>query len=152
MKVPTKEVIYQRYTDADLTPVGQEVSLENTYGTPRSRRVWYIVSAAVAFILIVAGVILALSHRKSPMISLGLPERLDPFTAAALLREARERPELTPESRAELDRDLAAIEHYHFSGEANGHPPPELQKFVEKWVHAFHGRVPRTKIREAPMG
>ena len=38
VKVPTKEVIYQRYTDADLTPVGEEVSLENTYGTPRSRR------------------------------------------------------------------------------------------------------------------
>jgi hypothetical protein len=141
VKVPAKEVIYQRYSDADLTAVGQEVSLDNVYGKPRSRRGWYIAAVAVALLIVVAGVVLALSQRKKPVISSGLPERLDPFTAAALLREARERPELTPESRAELERDLAAIEYFHFSDNPNGQPAPELKKFVEKWATTVPGRV-----------
>jgi hypothetical protein len=59
---------------------------------------------------------------------------LDPFIAAALLREVRERPGLSSAQRAAVDQDLAAIEHYHFSGEANGQPPPDLRALVEKWT------------------
>src|SRR5262249_56296155 len=37
VKLPAKEVIYQRYSDADLAAVGEEVSLAKTYGQKRRR-------------------------------------------------------------------------------------------------------------------
>ena len=132
--MPAKEVIYQRYNDADLAAVGEEVSLENTYGTTRNRRWWYIAAAVLGLLIVAAGVILALRLRKPAPVASGLPERLDPFIAAALLREVRERADLTVPQRAAIDQDLAAIEHYHFSGEANGQPPPDLRALVEKWT------------------
>ena len=139
VKTPAKEVIYQRYNDADLATVGHEVSLEKTYGTPRSRRGWLLAAGVAILVISVAVAILVARRRKTPATKEGLPERLDSFIAAALLREVGERPDLTPLSRAELDQDLAAIEHYHFSGEANGQPPPDLQKLVEKWTNAVPG-------------
>ena len=45
-KVPTKEVIFQRYADADLTPVGEEVSLEAEYGKTAARWPWIAAGAA----------------------------------------------------------------------------------------------------------
>jgi hypothetical protein len=134
VKVPAKEVIYQRYNDADLAAVGEEVSLENTYGTTRNRRWWYVAAAALGLLVLAGGTILALALRKPAPVAAGLPERLDPFIAAALLREVRERTGLTLPQRAAIDQDLAAIEHYHFSGEANGHPQPDLRAMVEKWT------------------
>ena len=66
VKTPAKEVIYQRYNDADLATVGQEVSLEKTYGTPRSRRAWLLMAGVAGLIISVAGVFLIARRRKSP--------------------------------------------------------------------------------------
>ena len=55
VKTPAKEVIYQRDNDADLATVGHEVSLEKTYGTPRSRRAWLLMAGVAVLIISVAG-------------------------------------------------------------------------------------------------
>jgi hypothetical protein len=147
VKVPAKEVIYQRYNDADLVAVGEEVSLEKAYGKagrPRWQMLLIGLGIVAALLLVAVGAILLL-RRKPVAAGTGIPDRLDPFTAAALLREARERPGLSVPERAAIDQDLAAIEHYHFSGEANGHPPPDLRALVARWVTAT---APAPRVRE----
>ncbi|VTR95174.1 Uncharacterized protein OS=Isosphaera pallida (strain ATCC 43644 / DSM 9630 / IS1B) GN=Isop_3573 PE=4 SV=1 [Gemmata massiliana] len=135
VKVPTKEVVYQRYADADLTPVSEEVSLEQSYGKKKSNWLWYaLAGVAAVFVLVATVVLLAVRGGKRGPVEAGLPDRLDPFVAAALLREIRERPELTVSHRAALDQDLAEIEQYHFAAGANGHPAPDLRKIVERWA------------------
>lgn len=144
VKVPSKEVVYQRYADADLAPVGEEVSLENTYGKKKSPWLWYVLLAGLLGVLVFgAAMVFAIlrSGKRGPVES-GLPARLDPFVAAALLREIRERPELSPAQRAALDKDLAEIERYHFAAGSNGHPSPDLRKIVERWAAAVPGWSP----------
>jgi hypothetical protein len=144
VKVPAKEVVYQRYADADLAPVGEEVSLEQTYGKKRSLWGWYALAGVIAALVAVAGLVIAMRRRGQvgPADS-GLPAKLDPFVAAALLREIRERPELTHAQRAALDQDLAEIERYYFSAGANGQPAPDLRKVVERWAAAVPGWTAR---------
>jgi hypothetical protein len=134
-------VIYQRYSDADLAPVGEEVSLEHTYG--EAGWSWWVKSAVAAgavFALVLLGVFVRLlvgAPRRAA--ATGLPADLSPFVAAGLLREIRERPELTPAQRAALDQDLAALEQYYFAADRNGHPPPDVPALVGKWVAAAPG-------------
>lgn len=135
VQVPTKEALYQRYADADLTPVSEEVSLERTYGKQKSFWLWYALAGVVGLLALgaIAAVVLL---RQGPRVAVdrGLPTDLDPFAAAALLREIRERPELSASQRAALDQDLAAIERHHFAAAANGQPAPDLRKIVERWA------------------
>ncbi|QJW94830.1 hypothetical protein [Frigoriglobus tundricola] len=143
VQVPTKEVVYQRYADADLAPVGEEVPLDRTYGKQKSSWLWYTVAGVIGALALGALVAFAVLRRGARVTTdSGLPERLDPFVAAALLREIRQRPELSAEQRAALDRDLAAIESYHFAAESNGQPAPDLREIVEQWASLVPRRTP----------
>jgi hypothetical protein len=133
VKVPAKEVIYQRYADADLATVDEEVSLERVYEAKSNRGVWIAVVASVAGLVAVGVPVWLLTRRKAVAAGSVLPEKLDPFTTAALLREVRDRPDLTPAQRAAIDKDLAAIEEYFFSADRNGTPAPDLRRMAERW-------------------
>jgi hypothetical protein len=147
VKVPTKEVIYQRYVDADLSPVAEEVSLEATYGKKKAMWPWYV--AAGVLTLFMLAVVLVLVLRRGPAkVTRRLPEKLSPFVAAGILREIRERPEVTVAQRAEIDQDLAAIERHFFSTEANGQTPPDVRRVVEKWAAAVPGWSPAVTTAE----
>jgi hypothetical protein len=137
-KEQVKEVVYQRFNDADLAVVGEEVSLEATYGKQRPPWVWLV--AGVGFmtvVLLLAGLAVWLALRRKPAAAeSAVPADLNAFTVSALLREIRSRPGLSPDQRAALDRDLAAVERHFFSPEANGDPPPDLRRLVERWAVA----------------
>ena len=138
VKVPTKEVVYQRYVDADLSPVAEEVSLEATYGKKKALWPWFVAAGMVALFLL--AVVLVLVLRRGPVqVKRGLPSKLTPFVAAGILREIRERPEVTVAQRAEITQDLAAIERHFFSADANGQAPPDVQRVVQKWAAAVPG-------------
>lgn len=138
VKVPTKEVIYQRYVDADLSPVAEEVSLEATYGKKKALWPWFVAAGVLALFLL--AVVLVLVLRRGPVqVKRGLPSKLTPFVAAGILREIRERPEVTVAQRAEIDQDLAAIERHFFSADANGQAPPDVQRIVQKWAAGVPG-------------
>jgi hypothetical protein len=142
VRLPAKEVIYQRYADADLAPVGEEVSLEQSYGKRRVLGPWAVaglVAAAVLLLLLAALAVALIRRGESAPADAGLPERLDPFVAASLLREIRERPELSHAQRAALDQDLAEIERHYFAAGANGQPAPDLRGIVERWAAAVPG-------------
>jgi hypothetical protein len=148
VSVPTKEVIFQRYVDADLVAVEQTVPLEQTYGK-KSNRIWWVIGALAFVCLVLVGVCVVLATRggKQTTAGLALPENLDPFIAATLLKEIRERPELTVVQRAELDQDLAEVEQYYFSADRNGTPTPDLRRIVSKWAAA----APSWKPAVAPV-
>jgi hypothetical protein len=150
VKVPTKEVVYQRYADADLTPVGEEVSLEQTYGQKASRWPWYVAGLTVGPLLLFIAAVLLVRRRTVGPVARGVPTALTPFIAAAILREIRARPEVTVAQRAALDQDLAAIERHFFSAQANGQPGPDVRAIVERWVSAVPGWAAATRPELAP--
>jgi hypothetical protein len=143
VNVPTREVVYQRFKDADLVTVGPDgVELEYTYGKKGRRWVWVAAAVGVIGLLAVGALVWLAARRKPASGGTALPEKLDPFVTAALLREIRERPDLSAAQRAALDQDLAELERYYFSAETNGHPPPDLRKLVERWAAAVPGWAP----------
>src|SRR5262249_23419793 len=143
VKLPTKEIIRQRYADADLATVSEEVSLEHEYGKKSRLSVWLAILGLLLF-GVVAGVVLVIALRRRSPAGAGrdLPAELDAFTAAALLREIRDRPELTLAQRAALERDLEEVERHFFSPERNGDPTPDLRQIVERWAAAVPGWSP----------
>lgn len=153
VKVPTKETVYQRYSDADLTAVGQEVSLEQRYGTASLRWVYAIAVAAVVGLGVLGGLIYLLTRRAPTVLGPGLPENPDPFVTAAILRDIRDRRELSPAQRAGVDQDLAAVEQYYFSADRNGAAAPDLAGLVRKWAAAAPGyRPPAGRPQPVPAG
>ena len=134
-KVPTQEMVYQRYQDADLQAVEQVIPLEKTYATKGAN--WFLWSLGLAgSALMITGAALALKPRPAkPQADSTLPEHLDPFVAAGILREIRHKPLLTTTQRDALDRDLQSIELHYFSTiPANG-PAPDLKAMVTRWLH-----------------
>jgi hypothetical protein len=142
VKLPTKEVVYQRYVDADLAAVPQEVALEREYGTKSRQWVWWTVGGGV-LLLLAAAAVLVLVLRRKPVaeVGSGLPERIDPFIAIALLRDVRERSDLSPAQLAALDRDITDIEQHFFAADRNGAPAPEIRRIVERWVGQVRPRA-----------
>lgn len=137
VRVPAKEVLYQRYADADLTPVAEEVSLEATYGKTKSDWGWYAAGIAGGALVLGAVAVLARSRRRGTVRPADeLPATLDPFVVAGLLRQASQRPDLTAAQRAELNRELTELERYHFAAEANEYPAPDLRALAGRWAIA----------------
>jgi hypothetical protein len=145
VKLPTKESLFQRYVDADLATVTQEVSLEKTYGQPSKRWAWLLAGGVLAGLVLLGGVLwLALRRTAAPVVAT-LPENPSPFVAAGLLRELRDRPEVTPAQRAAIDQDLAAVEQHFFSADPVGTPAPDLGALVRRWAEAVPGWRASTK-------
>jgi hypothetical protein len=130
--------------------VSEEISLEKSYGKKKSMWVWYVLGGLVGlFALGAVGVAIALSRGRRGPVESTLPTDLDAFTAAALLREIRERPELTAAQRAGIDQDIAAIERHHFAAGANGQAAPDLRAVVERWAAAAPGWSPARRAEVA---
>ncbi|MBX9583205.1 MAG: hypothetical protein K2X87_23105 [Gemmataceae bacterium] len=152
VKVPTKETVHQRYNDADLVTVGQDVSLERTYGTASKRGVYRLAAGAVVVLGLVGGLIYWLTRKAPTLGGPGLPDDPDAFTAAAVLRDIRDRSELSAAQRAALDQDLAAVEQYYYAADRNGSPAPDLCGLVRKWAAAVPGYRPAGTPRPVGVG
>ncbi|HEX4609860.1 MAG TPA: hypothetical protein VH092_16810 [Urbifossiella sp.] len=153
VKVPAQEVIYQRYVDADLAPVGEEVSLEATYGQKSRLGLWYLAGGMAFVVVALAAVVIVLLRGRTPApTARRLPADIDPFVAAGILREIRERREVTPAQRAAIDQDLAEIELHFFSAGAGGPSHPDVRAVVERWATAVPGWAAGDRPREAAVG
>jgi hypothetical protein len=147
INVPTKETVYQQYADADLANVGQEVSLEKTYGQVSNRWIWLLAAASVVALGLLGGLIVFLTRRPAATTRSTVPENPDAFVTAAFLRDIRERPELTPSQQAAVDQDLADIERHYFSAEQNGVGHPDLRGIVARWAAAVPGWGSGRRVR-----
>ena len=135
VQVPTNEIVYQRYDDADLASVGDQVSLERTYAQASTAWVLYAVAGLAVVLAVVIGLVVFLAARTRPAPAMdGLPSDMSPFVAAGLLREIRERADLTPDQRTAIDRDIAAVEDHYFAAENSGEPPPDVRGLVDRWA------------------
>ena len=134
VKAATKENEYMRFVDADLQKVGQEITLEKTYGSESNRTLWFAGIGAVVGLGGLFLLIRLMANRPKAEQDAGLPENLDAFTTAALLRDARLKPGLAAASVAAIDRDIALVEEHFFAAESSRTPAPDLRKLVERWL------------------
>jgi hypothetical protein len=132
------KMVYQRYRDADLVSVGQEVSLEEQYGSEGPWWVWW--AAGAGLVLLVVGFFAWGLLRRPQAKAEGrwrLPEPLTPFTALGLLERIRHEGRLTEGQREELVRVIHELERRYFAashGDApvNGHA--DLKGVAEGWL------------------
>ena len=132
----TKELLWQRYDDADLALVDQAITLAESYDRPRY----------AAIILMIAGVYWSLSacgsfgslcvvaiRSWSLRPDLVSRNRLAPVNILALLKDIDRNDGLKPAMQSELLDSISRIEHYCFA-ECNGEPTPNLYQLAVEWV------------------
>lgn len=139
VKLPTKEsdgLIYQRYQDADLVAVPQEVNLEQQYGKKDNSWLYAVIGGSAAGVLLLGGLTLILRSALRKPVDAGvmLPDELNAFNVLELLLQARKSPRLTADQRAEIDRNIADIETHFFSADRPNGPSPDLQNIARRWV------------------
>ncbi len=137
-KAGDTKMVYQRYNDADLVPVAQEVSLEEHYGKASRTWIWFAAAGGVG--LLALGVVAFLLLRRAPARAESrwrLPDPLTPFTALGLLERIRHEARLTEDQHADLVRAIGELERRYFAasngdGAGNGHA--DLREVTEGWL------------------
>lgn len=132
-KTETKEVIYQRYQDADLASVGPEIVLMANYGNASSSWQWiflvFLVVGAAGYALYRTG------HTTQPdtlSTELVMPDPLTPFTAIGVLRKIKEQADLSSEDNEALSKTMRSLETNFFS--PGSHPLPDLRETLRPWL------------------
>jgi len=135
VSLPTKELLHQRYNDADLMPVEQLIALEKTYGRKSNFLLYCLIAGSVLGLSVVGGlIVLVRSLRSAPsIVESKLPATLTPFTVVGFLEKLKASGRVSAANVPELDRDLARIQDFHY-GDADTADQPDLGKIAEKWV------------------
>ena len=110
--------------------------MTTAYGKASQGKLWVALAGAAVVLVGAAAVTWVLVRRRPRAAASDVPTDLNGFVVAALLREVRNKPTLTPGQRAALDADLASVERYYFSPDTNGDPPPDLRRLVDRWATA----------------
>ncbi len=134
-KLPVKEMVYQRYEDADLKSVDAEVSLEARYGkTPWLP--WALSAAAVVAALLSAGWVWHLASRRQGPVQtkFTLPTTLTPFTAISFLKELEMQAGFDEVSRRQLQAAVTTIERHYFQTPES--TPPNIEQISQHWLTA----------------
>jgi hypothetical protein len=124
---------YQRYEDADLAKVEQEIALEEQYGKPSHRRQWAVALAVTVLGVLALAVILW--PRRSVVVARArfeMPRRVTPFTVLGLLKEIQANNGLDSAGKTDLRSSIDRIERYYFVGD--GAIEPDLQAIAESWL------------------
>jgi hypothetical protein len=132
-KVPVKEMLYQRYEDADLVTVEPQIALAERYASRDLRWVW-IALAAVMAALVVTGVVVWLLRRRRPApdTRFAMPQDVTPFTVIGLLRDIQQNNGLSEPAHRELAASIGRLErHYFLTAEQ---VEPNLRDIAQRWV------------------
>jgi hypothetical protein len=132
-KIDGAEMTYQRYQDADLANVGQELALDQNYGQPSRAWLYWLVGLSLASAIIVLFAILFF-RRKAPAQKAAwkLPETLTPFTVLGFLKRIDQNNGLDRAQKEELAHSIALVERRYFAVDADGQP--DLKKLAEDWL------------------
>jgi len=131
--LPTKEVIYQRYVDADLLAVDQQISLEQQYGELGYTWVWGIIAGVLVLTAIV--IVWRLVARKAPEVvqeRFRMPEEVTPFTVLGLLKRIQSNNGLDESGQQELTTSITRLERHYFSPRQD--EAPNLHEIAESWL------------------
>jgi hypothetical protein len=134
--IPTDEIVYQRFNDADLVPAKEEVVLGEMYARPKSMLWWLAIPAGCA-LLSLAGIAAWLRMRPKEAVNdghLAIPEDLTPFALLDLLGKVERKNGFAPDRQAQLRQTIQDVEHRYFAADANGTANPDLRRIAEEWV------------------
>ena len=130
-----KELIYQRYDDADLAKAEPTISLEEEYGKdglPWWSWIAMIVGALVLFTVIA---ILMWPKKEKAVVEQGryqLPNEITPFAVITLLRRIRQENNLQADTLGQLDESIHKLEKHYFLAEVG--EEPDLRQIAEGWI------------------
>jgi hypothetical protein len=121
-----------RYADADLKSVGATVELEQSYGTPSRRWLWWIPVGLV--VLVGAGLLARRALRRTTAAPgrFQMPERVTSFTVLGLLRTMARENGFQPSDQQALGREIERLERFYFAGGEG--EPPDLKHIAEEWL------------------
>jgi hypothetical protein len=134
--IPTEEIVYQRFNDADLVPAKEEVVLGETYARPKSMW-WWLAVPAGAGLMLMAGIAAWLLLRPKAVLDdgrLAIPENLTPFALLDLLGKVERNNGFAPDRKSQLRQTIEDVEHRYFATDANNAAAPDLRRIAEEWV------------------
>jgi hypothetical protein len=132
-RLPLKEAIYQRFEDADLVAVKEEVALVSRYDRTGYAWIWLPLAAVGAAVLVAIALARVLrSRRRAEAPRFSLPEQVTPFTVLGLLRNIQHNNGLSEAEQVELGRSIDRLER-HFFAEPEGQEP-DLNSIAADWV------------------
>ncbi len=133
--VDVEEVTYQRFVDADLAKVEQQIALEAEYGEPKQSWIWPLVITATSLLIVAAAVVAFAKNRKpAAEAAFRLPDHITPFTVLGLLKNIEQNNGLTSDGKRELGESINRLERYYFV-ERSGNEP-DLEKIAHDWIRS----------------
>jgi hypothetical protein len=128
------ETVYQRYVDADLRTVEQNVDLEEKYG----KLAWWQIALFVAagfgiLMLLIVCVLLINRSVSSETTHSELPEDLTPFAVLTRLKNVQQNNGLSESGKLELGQSINRLEAHYFGSE-RGTDSPDLNEIAQKWL------------------
>ena len=134
--IELKEVVYQRYVDADLAIVTPSISLEEKYGKTSYGWIIGLIAAVGLLAFLVVGLIIWFATRSGKSTREAQPElngNLSPFAAISLLQDIYSNNGLNETKKVELKQSINRLEEHYF-GKHNGDESPDLASEVKKWT------------------
>ncbi|MGD9645653.1 MAG: hypothetical protein AB7U73_08070 [Pirellulales bacterium] len=132
-KMPVKEMLYQRYDDADLVAVEPAIALEERYASRDFAWLWLSLGA-IAVVLALAATSLWLWRRRRPAAAsrFAMPSELTPFTVIGLLRDIQLNNGLSEPAHRELAASIVRLERHYFLMPEQ--VEPNLHDIADRWV------------------
>jgi hypothetical protein len=134
--IEPKEIVYQRYEDADLATVEPSVSLLERYkGPAKQSYAMYIVAALGLLCLVFACILIPLMLRrpaKQKTQAMKIDDSISPFVALSMLQKLKNENGFTDSQSRDLDGLISQVEANFFDqsqGESNINLPEEVKKW-----------------------
>jgi hypothetical protein len=127
--------VFQRYDDADLVQVSNQIQLENRY--VQSESWWrvllpWLIGVPIAFCI--AGVVAVwISRRPTVERQFEMPADVNPFTIIGLLKSIDSHGKIRDRDRVELRQSINRLEQHYFSA-SNGDANVDLEKLASDWI------------------
>jgi len=136
-KIEPKELLFQRFNDADLESVQQTVALQQSYDEPvTSYTAWVI-----GFLVVTASGIAAwyFLRRQPALVAVTgprwqIPSEITPFSVLTLLRDIQQKTSLQGSAASDLAGSIERIERWYFASTPSTAPQPDLQSEATGWI------------------
>jgi hypothetical protein len=132
----TKEMLFQRYDDADLVAASQTIILEQNYSQKNSK--W--LGLALLLFLILGLIALKFKRRnltssgsKENISNFNVPNEITPFSVLGLLRKIHKEKDFPEDIQLQLDESIASVEKQYFDREDER--SLNLKNIAEEWVN-----------------
>jgi hypothetical protein len=138
-KLPVKEIVYQRYEDADLVPVEREFALQQKYAETSYAGLWVpILGVTAAAIVALFGVFGLKKTEEQEKPRFAMPEPVTPFTVIGLLRDIQANNGLTDSDKTALRDTIGQLERHYFLQPAP--VEPDLNQIAHRWLEETTSR------------